>query len=272
MHLLKNGDAIWLRNRLGVITFEESFGFTSSLNFTTNEESLIEQYIRIAKSYKNKNAAGLGSLAYEFSKGSTSVLQKNSNNRHIKIVAEAIKRPNDFWRWAKNIKSDALSKKFLANSETGFKLAGWPWDKAFSLASAFLYVSEEIQEASTFDSIENIDFPYWIAIDKHTAIGKKVLEECAESFNLNKTTLGWVQFYLESAKCNFLQPSLWWEIEKSWRIKNENLNEDKAVIIWESASDFLRSKLESQASEIKETLDQSFISYKSTSENQSRLI
>lgn len=273
VHLIQKGEITWLKNRLGVIAFEESWAYTSRLQFTTSEDSLIKQYIDIAKSSKNKNAAGLGSLAYELSKGTETVLVRNDpTNKHIKIVAEAIKRPSDFWTWAKKTNPDEGTLGFLEKAEIGFKLAGWPWDKAFAIASAYLFVCGELQDLETNSSFDSIDFPYWVAIDKHTSAGKIALVKCSEKFDLNKTTLGWIQFYLESAKCENLQASFWWEREKAWRLTSEGVGGGKADIIWRETSDYLHSTLTSQEAAIKNDIEHSFNQHKTTLKNQKKLI
>ncbi len=273
IHLIQKGDTAWLKNRLGVITFEESWTRVSELQFTTDESSLIKQYIDLSNISKNKDAAGLGSLAYELSKGVTSTISmRDPENKHIKIVAEAIKRPDDFWRWTKKIRLDTVGKNFLEKAELGHRLAGWPWDKAFALASAYLFVSHDIPEVTLQSPKEIIDFPFWVAIDKHTSTGKQALLKCSEKFNLNKTVIGWIQFYLESAKCENLETSPWWEREKSWRLESEGVGGDKSTIIWNNISDFIKEIVAAEASNIKEELEHSLITYKTIIKNQEKLL
>lgn len=272
IHLIQKGETSWLKNRLAVITFEEAWPQTSKLQITINEDLLISQYKNLANSSKNKNAAGLGSLAYELSKGSSSVLVKDDlSNKHIKIIAEAIRRPEDFWAWVKQ-SSEGSDLDFLEKAESGFKLAGWPWDKAFALASAYLFVSDKAPEITPPNSPESADFPFWVAIDKHTPTGKRALLKCADRFNLNKTTIGWIQFYLESAKCKNLQLSPWWEREKTWRLETEGVGGGKAKTIWHEISSFLHDTLAPQEIIIKDELEHSFNSYRSILRNQDSLI
>ena len=273
IHLIQNGETAWLKNRLGVIAFEESWAYVSRLQFTTNENSLIKQYTDLAKSSKNKNAAGLGSLAYELSRGVESVLVNNDPaNRHIKIIAEAIRRPDDFWAWANKSKLDGAAVGFLEKAEIGFKLAGWPWDKAFALASAYLFICGEITETAIHSTSDAAAFPYWVAIDKHTSEGKMVLAKCANKIDLNKKTLGWIQFYIESAKCENLQDSYWWEREKAWRLTNEGVGGGKAENIWSDISDYFKEAFSAQELIIKNNLDRSFESYQVALKNQEKLI
>lgn len=269
IYLIQEGESTWLRNRLGVITFEEIWARTGDLQFTTDENCLIAQYKNLARSSKNKDAAGLGSLAYELSKGSFGVLTKNAQeNRHIKIVAEAIKRPEDFWTWAKKNTSNL---DFLHKAEIGYKYAGWPWDKAFALASAYLSICGEVPPTTEHDLV-SIALPFWVAIDKHTPTGKLALAKCAEKININKNTLGWIQFYLESSKCENLQTSPWWEREKAWRLQNEGLRDGKEKAIWQNISAYLHELLEPQALKLENDLNHSFALYQSTLKNQENLI
>ncbi|WP_256818721.1 hypothetical protein ACSC9T_02115 [Pseudomonas putida] len=273
VQLIRKGDSVWLKNRLGVIAFEETWAFSRKLQFTTDEELLIKQYQALASSSKNKDAAGLGSLGYELSKGASSILRKNDPaNKHIKIIAEAVRRPDDFWRWARQLKPGQDGLKFIENAELGFKLAGWPWDKAFAIASAYLFIIDDTPEVIAHNSLPSTDFPFWVAIDKHTSIGKRALAKCAEKFNLNPTTLGWIQFYLESAKCANLQHSPWWEREKSWRLEKEGICYDKAEIIWHNSSIFLHELLVSQETKLQNELEQSLTLYQSTIKTQGNLI
>lgn len=270
VHLLLQGDEIWLRNRLGVIASEEAWQYISKINFSSSQELVIEQYLSLASVYKNKNAAGLGILAYELSKGDISCLQRSPEDRRIKIVAEAIKRPDDFWRWIEKLNPN--ESIFIKNSKIGFNYAGWPWDKAFLIAAAYLYVCGDFEELIAHNSPGKNSFPYWVAMDKHTAVGKCELETCASILKINKNTLGWIQFYLESSKCTCLKDSIWWTREKSWRFKSIGITEKRAETIWQDASYLLRNNLLKKSLEIENTLNESFNIYKSHLKNQGKLI
>jgi len=273
INLIQKGELNWLRNRLGVVACEESWASISRLKFSLSENLLIEQYKDLSRSSKNKDAAGLGSLAFELSRGVETVLVKGDRcNKHIKIVAEGVKRPVDFWCWAKAQKADIPSLNFLSNSEVCFKLAGWPWDKAFAIASAYLYVLGELPQVELSESPEVLEFPYWVAIDKHTSAGKRALMKCADKFNLDKNTLGWIQFYLESAKCEKLQSSFWWEREKIWRLDSVGIGCGVADIIWDDISDFLQELLLTQALNVEADLNAAYASYSSTIKDQKSLI
>jgi len=274
IYLILNKQGLWLKNRLGTITFEESWGYTSKISFNKTEKNLINQYKALCTLSKNKNAAGLGSLAYELSKGDKSALQKEENlNRHIKIVKEAINRPKDFWNWAKSEnRNNSEANIFLDKAETGYNLAGWPWDKAFSLASAYLILTSNPPELIHYPSTETLNFPFWTAIDKHTPKGKTAIKKCSEKLNINHETLGWIQFYFESAKTKNLQESIWWEKEKNWRLEREGISIFEANHIWSEAALFLETHLTTDSAELSETLEKAHQQYVNTIKNQGNLL
>lgn len=274
IYLILNNQGIWLKNRLGTITFEESWGYTSKISFNKNERNLITQYKELCALSKNKNAAGLGSLAYEFSKGDKSVLQEEENsNRHIKILKEAINRPQDFWNWAKSEKPNSSEVTvFLEKAETGYNLAGWPWDKAFSLASAYLILTSKPPELIYHPSTGNLNFPFWTAIDKHTPKGKAAIIQCSKKLNLSYETLGWIQFYFESAKTTNLQESIWWEKEKKWRLEREGISTSDASAIWSEASSFLEVHFKTDNAELSKILETAYQQYLNTIKTQENLL
>ncbi|MBU0525749.1 MAG: hypothetical protein KKC24_05790 [Gammaproteobacteria bacterium] len=273
IRLIDHNETLWLRNRLGVISFEECWQTAENINFNSDAENLISQYVALAKSSKNKDAAGLGSLAYELSIGNSSVLISNdSNNRHLKIICEAIKRPNDFWSWIKSIELNERQTKIVMHAESGFRLAGWPWDKAFAISTAYLSATSIIPPQKTVLAERDNDFPYWIAIDKHTPEGKRALNRCEDKLKIDKDILGWIQFYLESAKCYALEDSYWWTREQSWRLAKYGLNITKAELIWNEASTYLKELLTTQQDNLINRLKTSELRYNTTINKQEKLI
>lgn len=273
IRLIDNHEISWLKKRLPVIAFEESWGATLELDFSSNEENLLSQYLKLATSSKNKDAAGLGSLGYELSNGNSSVLrQGDPQNRKIKLIAEAVKRPTDFWRWIETAATDEKIKILLNNAETGYKLAGWPWDKAFAIATAYLALTEGIPNIITHDADDNLDFPYWVAIDKHTTAGKRALIKLSSDAGLNKDSLGWIQFYLESAKCANLSQSYWWSREAEWRLNCEGLTLLQAEKIWSNASEQIKQTVSKIESKLISDLQTSLIKHEATINKQNKLL
>lgn len=97
--LEKLGDQRWIRSRCAVIGAEECWPYLHDLDPNLSESGRSRWLLKIAESIKFKDAAGLGTLAYVASKGDLSVLDGSNDDRAIKIIAAAIKRPDDYWNW-----------------------------------------------------------------------------------------------------------------------------------------------------------------------------
>lgn len=232
-YIIKNNDFDWLRKRLAVLTFEECWPYGLYVSYEKDEEIISNHYLKIASAVKNKNAAGLGSLAYALSRGDTTVLKGDREDKAIKIIAEAIKRPKDFWSWAMSQKINDKQEKLVEMAEKGFRKAGWPWDRAFTQAGAYLAITEEIPEVVFKNQNNNKDFPFWTGIDKHTREGKAAIREAAKRIGFNCNKALWLGFYFESAICNEINNSFWWGKEILWRMSKLGLDIIDAKSIWE---------------------------------------
>src|SRR5438105_12776025 len=66
-HLCDIGDINWLKTRTFVIVFEECWPSGASQCVPTNFDNLLDMLLNVAQAVKRKDAAGLGSLAFEHS-------------------------------------------------------------------------------------------------------------------------------------------------------------------------------------------------------------
>jgi len=172
----------------------------------------------------------------------------------------------------KNIDIGEDNKNLIIKAELGYKLAGWPWDKAFAQAAAYLSVAGELPETSISNRNGGLEFPYWVAIDKHTSSGKRALIKCAEKFGIDKVSLGWVQFYLESAKCEGLKDCYWWDREKEWRLSCEGFSLSQAAVVWADVSEYVIELVSVSELKMIESLSSSFLAYKALMNQQGKLI
>jgi hypothetical protein len=231
--ILKNNDFDWLRKRLAVVTFEECWTYGLEVSYERDVETIVKHYLKITEAVKNKEAAGLGSLAYALSQGDTSVLQGDKEDKAIKIIAEAIRRPNDFWAWTKKQELNETQKLLAGKADKGFRKAGWPWDRAFAQAAAYLAITTPIPETQFIQPNASNAFPFWIGIDKHTREGKVAIREAAKRIGFNANKALWLAFYFESAKCNAIENSFWWNKEIRWRMNKLEISIAQATITWE---------------------------------------
>lgn len=253
-HLREIGDADWLTRRAAIITFEECWPLGAKLNLTTDFTSTVHSLVRAAQSVKVKDATGLGTLAYTLSTGDTSVLSGYAEDRHIKIVSEAIKRPKDFWEWVTTKCSQECQRALVDSAHQAHRQGGWPWDRAFMQAAAYLAVIEGVPDVRPAKQ-KLKEFPFWVALDKHTPQGKQGFREAAKRLEVSWYQLSWVSFYFESALTNKATDSFWWSKEVQWRLHSIGLDTDKARLLWDKARPVFSEILRTQGEQLQEHID-----------------
>lgn len=233
-HLYDIGDRRWLKQRVAVIAFEECWPLGVNLEPMPDLASIIDFLTQVTQSVKFKDAAGLGSLAYALSEGDDSVLSGSATDQDIKIVANAIKRPKDFWNWVSTQCSRECQCALVENAHKSYRRGGWPWDRAFMQTAAYLAVTTGLPVANQVNRFGHStwDFPFWVALDKHTPQGKKALREAAKRVGIPWRQMNWISFYFESALANAIAPSPWWKREMEWRLNCTGLDIDTARSIW----------------------------------------
>lgn len=253
-YLIQNNDFDWMRKRLAVLTFEECWTYGLEVSYENDKSRISEHIFRLVGTIKNKNAAGLGSLAYALSEGDESVLNGSDDDEDIKVVSKAIKHHKEFWEWAKKQQINDRRMRLVENAEKGFRKAGWPWDRAFALAAAYLAVKSEVPETIYVQPKTDDSFPLWIAIDKHTHQGKLAIREAAKQIHFNANKALWLSFYFESAKCNDIQFSPWWERETMWRMKKLELGYEQAQDMWEKLKPIVIEILKYETEKLRDKL------------------
>lgn len=268
-YLLEEKDEfIWLRSRLAVMTFEEAWPYGLKVTFGRSESEVLGHYLALCGSEKNKDAAGLGSLAYALSEDDRSVLADDEGDWYIRVIAKALKEREKFWDWIKSeaVKVNPIQNQLIDRAYEGSKKAGWPWDKAFTYAAALLALKEPVPNSSRINSSTSGEFPYWTAIDKHTKRGKEVIRAVAKDLDVPANTALWLSFYLESAVCAHMTFSPWWEREKRWRMAKLGLLQIEAENIWSKLRPIVAERLSDDAEQLARRIGQ----YKKTEKIKTR--
>src|SRR5262249_34282466 len=94
------GDGTWLRSRAVGITFEECWPLASRLNLSRDPESKLAALAGVTGAVKHKDAAGLGALAFAYHEGDSSMVDVVPDEWGLRVVSEALKRPEPFFEWA----------------------------------------------------------------------------------------------------------------------------------------------------------------------------
>ncbi|MCB0732859.1 MAG: hypothetical protein KDC88_17695, partial [Ignavibacteriae bacterium] len=97
-YLLSQGDSKWLKNRFAVLVYEECWPLGNQIT----SGNLLAQYIALSSTVKNKDTAGLASLAVKYHEGDWKALRGTKEQRNaITSVKNAIDNPHEFWTWAR---------------------------------------------------------------------------------------------------------------------------------------------------------------------------
>ncbi len=223
----------WFRTAAAVITLEECWPLGCELVFNRKFHSKVAALIKVTRAAKSRDAAGLGYMAHALSEGDTTISIGAPDDRDVKIVANAIRRPDDFWRWVAVQKISNLQMALVDNAMR-FKNEGLSRDKAVIQATAYLAASRQPPALRKPPASENV-FPYWITFDKHTAEGKLALRDVARDLHIPLPQLEWTGFYFEGAKTNAEIPSRWWDLYCRWRFHKIGLPVEEAHLLWEPA-------------------------------------
>jgi hypothetical protein len=246
----RSGDKSWLRSRAIVITFEESWPLAAYLSIDRDLSSKRVALHHVTNSAKQKDAAGLGALAYAYGEGDESMLDCVPDRHILRLVSEALKRPHGFFGWVAGQSTTQRSTDIILAAQRYLPAATWQWDKSCILAGALLTTRGDMPTIEPADPPSG-EFPYWVALDKHTPEGKIALTEVAKEVKSSYRRLIWTSFYLESAYVNRLLPSPWWDAERTWRLRRAGLSIDGAEELWSRARPLMRQRLEREAASLK---------------------
>jgi len=224
-------DEAWLKKRLFVIAYEECWPLGSSITLT----NLTEEYRKIARSVKNKNAAGLVSLATKYNEGSKDIIRSISSEAldNVVSIAEAIKSPGSYWKFIEQQPGYLRNWNRIEAARKAVSKAGFVHDKALMYAAACLALEEEIPSVSLADPIP---LPYWIAFDKHTEMGRSIITEASNNIGVDAYAGMQMAFLFEGSLCNQISDSPYWDLYVNWKINKlgvavNNWDELKAEII-----------------------------------------
>jgi hypothetical protein len=223
----------WFEKRTACIVFGECWPLGGEMIFTKRFYSKVAALIRVTQARKARDATGLGFLAYALSREDSSVLNQTADDRAVKLVAKAIRHPEDFWEWASAQGTDAQRQAVIAHARR-YGEGGRPHDKAVVQAAAYLAVSAPLPEPASAPAAD-APFPYWVVFDRHTSEGQRVLRDVARDLHIPLPQLEWCFYYFEGAVANAEAISPWWRRYCQWHFERINLPEQEAHLLWDPA-------------------------------------
>ena len=224
----------WYRMQVAVIVFEECWPLGAELIFNKKFHSKVAALIKTSRCCKCRDALGLGYLAHALYSGNRSVLDGSPDDRDIKIVAKAIRTPDEFWHWVQSQKLPP-ARQSLTETAFRFRKAGYLHDRTVVQAAAYLATTQTIPPLETAEPSPEA-FPYWVVFDHHTRRGNRVLRDISRDLHIPLQQLEWTSYYGEAALANAEMPSKWWEKYCQWHFEKKiNLPRAQADLIWQPA-------------------------------------
>lgn len=252
-------DRAWLRSRAVVITFEEAWPLAQGLVLTTDQRTREVALLRVSRATKQKDAAGLGALAFAFHEGDQSMLDVVPSDKALHIVSEGLDRRDQYFDWALSQCPSLAGCRVIGTAREYLAAATWGWDKCTILAGAFLATSGDVPTLQPSASPDSV-FPYWIALDKHTPEGKETLRRVARECGVTYRQLIWAGFYCESAVVDAMMPSAWFDAERTWRLRKTGLDMQAASELWSQVRPVISAKLSSEAARLRARVEHATLS------------
>ena len=232
----------WLREQAIGITFEECWPAGRLLILNRQYHSKAAALVRTACREKYKDAAGLAGLATALAGGDKSVLTGASQDRDVKIVANAIARSADFWAWVVD-QPAAESGRQLMSFARRLEKVGRVDQQSNAMAAAYLATTTDLPHTAQ-TTPQAGDFPYWVALDHHTRLGRQSMRDTARDLHLSYPVVAWCLFYFEGSRTNQLGPSPWWRRYCHWRFKRLGFDLDEARLVWNPLRPQLKEALQ----------------------------
>lgn len=257
-YLISIDDFTWLKNRLAVIAYEECWTFGSQLYDDQNKQKVLEQYLELAATVKNKNAAGLAILASKYHDGEWKALVGDTDQKKaIESISNAIDSPNDFWKWVRSQKR--TYDKYHGRIESAKKAVTkckFETDKAMIYAAAYFAIKDEVPKTVPAQPQNDPNFPYWVAIDKHTTIGREAFIDTCQQVDLHPVAAQTIAFYLEGSRCNQIANSPYWDLAKKWAFdRMKDLTSQMIYTKWEELKPILIEFTRGSADEVKNIIE-----------------
>jgi len=231
----------WVRKRAVVITFETCYPVAANLVFNQRYHSKVAALVRACRAVKNRDATGLGLLALALCEGDLSVLSGDAADRDIKILATALRRPADFWRWADSRPVGPAQQGVLVQARR-FRNIGQLRDQALTKAAAYLAITAPVPAPAVAAQPAG-PFPYWVILDRHTPVGQRALADVARDLRLPLDSLQWAFAYFEGAAVNAAADGPWWPRYCLWRLKRCGLDPEQLRLVWQPVKPILEALL-----------------------------
>ena len=266
--LIKNNDQDFLIKRLPVILFEEAWHLANVIELDENIDNVLNNYIRICLSYKNKKIAGLASL-YDIIVSKHFLLDDSHSREDYDYISEVFDNTKgsiggDFYfnNLCRVAKEQGASSLFLKNCMIARKNANLFHDELYPIIALNVFIEDKhIPEEKHIGEEDVLKFPFWIAIDKHTKKGKETITEAANKLRINPEKALAVSFWLEGGNCYPQMYSRWYDKAVQHKMKSIGYTLEQARQIWEQLSPLIKHSLDKESKKLEKVMMKKVIGY-----------
>jgi len=239
------GDPGWFEQRTSVIVLGECWPLSGRTVFTKAFHSKLAALVRAAQTRKDRDAAGLGFLAYALAQNDRTTLAEAQDDRTLKLLAQAVQRPTKFWEWIAAQPCPEDRRRFIRRVAAAAR-GNRPHDEAVAQAAAHLALTAPLPDTPAA-APPGATFPYWVVFDRHTAPGQRALRDVARDLHLKPAQLEWCFYVYAGSLSNGDGPAAWWERYCRWGFSRNELRPEEAGLIWEPAGRQLADALAADA-------------------------
>ena len=240
----------WLRNRLAVITTEECWPYLNEVTYDNSVNTIAHHYTQLALAVKDKNAAGLGSLALALKNKEYFV----PSDTEIVDVATLLHNPGSVWENPGRSRLSFQAQIMISKAEEAYRKSTHDYDKATAVAAAYLATTQPTCPVEYFTEGSSNEFPIWTAFDRHTPYGAEAIVEAAKSIGVDMSIAQWLAFYQDGSKCTNLAPSPWWDRYLECRYYLHGMSAMEAQSIWNRLAPIVQEIVQSRVQMIKNVL------------------
>jgi hypothetical protein len=242
-------DPAWLERRVERIVIGECWPLSSELGSVRVPHARAAALVRAAQVRKDRDAAGLGLLAYAQAvedRGVPTYIGEIGEERDLRLISQAVRRPAKFWDWVDGRPAGDDSRRVIALARRCAAAVDRPHDQAMAMAAAYLALHAVPADIPPAPPVPG-RFPFWAVFDRHTAAGRRALRDVSRDLHLPARQLEWCLYYYEGARANAEAPSNWWRRYCAWCFARHDLGPDEAPLLWEPARRQLADALASDA-------------------------
>jgi hypothetical protein len=227
-------DPPWLERRVEWIVIGECWPLSSELGPVRVPHARAAALVRAAQVRKDRDAAGMGLLAYALASDDRGVPAELGEERDLRLLSQAVRRPAKFWEWVDGRPAGEDSRRVIAHARRCAAAVDRPHDQAMAMAAAYLALHAVPAEIPAAPPVPG-PFPFWAVFDRHTAAGRRALRDVSRDLHIPARQLEWCGYYYESARANADAPSLWWRRYCAWCFARHGLSPEEAPLLWAPA-------------------------------------